>query len=539
MKRSSFIYFSLSVILFFLSYFIVGFYYETNDDFAMDYSLRGLIGPSISNFYICLNGISEVFERLYRFFPGFQFYSSVLYLFLLISVVNVFSLLDKVLAGLTLWEKICLLVLFYYLILLENVMYFNFTRVAILLCASSLLQIYFVILEKKGFIQIFFYSMLLFIGALIRGEAFYLSCFLVLPGILLMEYYRSGKQGKVFFQVLITGFMVCFASQALIYFLNGPSVAAYINLTSYVTDYNVIDKSKILTDKEQLYYEGIYKWFFADGNIFSFKNLKTFIDQKSHDLFYFNFNKIIFSLRLFIDTLIHNYFSILIINACIIFYFMRTHAVSKYFFVFFNIYVWSLLILVAVLFKVEDRVLGPALAIYTLLNFLIAFKNASQISYKRIAVVLAGALVILYSVKVVHRAQSGSERRMQNTAALEQIRKVSFKSPYVVATIVGRYFTFLDPFKRYDCGLDNKLIRLSGWLAVFPQNHEMIRKIAGKDSLVDLFQYCLDKKIPFIAEEDELDFLRRYFKAFYGKDLRFEQAENTNGIPRIYYLKKI
>ncbi|HXA00338.1 MAG TPA: hypothetical protein VNW99_00015, partial [Cytophagaceae bacterium] len=287
MKRFPFICFYLSIFLFFLTWLIAGFYYETNDDFAMDYSLRGLVGPPISNFYICLNGISEVFARLYKLFPGSPFYSAILYLFLLVSVVNIFSLLDKVISGLVLWKKICLLILFYYLVLLENVMYFNFTRVAILLCASSLLQIYYVVVEKKGFVRMLLYTLLLFIGALIRGEAFYLSCLIVLPGILLMEYYRSGKAGNISFQLLFTVCIVGIACQVLIYFLDDPSVTVYINLTTYVTDYNVIDKTKILTDRERLYYEGIFQWFFSDGNIFSFTHLKGFIDQKSHDFFYF------------------------------------------------------------------------------------------------------------------------------------------------------------------------------------------------------------------------------------------------------------
>jgi hypothetical protein len=537
-KRTSLLFFLLSFILFVLTRFIAGSYYETNDDFAMDYSIRGLMGLPVSNFYICLNGISEVFALLYKFIPGFPVYPAVLYFFLLISVISIFSLLDKGMPGLSFRKKSGLMILFYYFFLLENVMYFNFTRVAILLCASSLLQIYFQLLHKSGYARVFIYAALLFIGTLIRGEAFYLSCLMVLPGILLMEYYRDGKPSKAFFQLLFAGFFLGIAFHVLKYFMDEPAVTAYINLTTYVTDYHVIDKSKIIAAKDQLYYEGIYQWFFADGNIFSFIRFKTFVDQKSYGLFYFNINKIIFSLSELSYTLIHNYFVFLCLNAGLIFYFIFSEAAKKYLLILLNIYIWLLLILIVILLKVEDRVLSPALVAYTMLNVMIVFKHPVKFPFKKSVITIAVLLLILYSVKVIHRAQFSSERKEQNTMALQQIREVSAKNQYIVATIIGRYFTFLDPFKNYNCGLENKLIRLSGWLSVFPENHAMIKKAADKDSLEDLFRYCADNKIPFIAQEDELDFMKRYFKAFYNKDLRFEHGEIKNEILRIYYLKE-
>ncbi|UOQ68118.1 hypothetical protein [Hymenobacter volaticus] len=131
----------LPALLLLLAGWGLGCYFETNDDPVIILLLRGTAaGAPVTDLHLYFHGFSTLFARLYQLFPEVPWFGVVLYALLYVATVLVFSVLDQLLIGRVSPTKVTwLLVLFFLVAWLEHGLWFNYSRVPVLLAGTGIL----------------------------------------------------------------------------------------------------------------------------------------------------------------------------------------------------------------------------------------------------------------------------------------------------------------------------------------------------------------------------------------------------------------
>ena len=136
----------LPLLLIVLSVLLVGTHYESNDDMLLTYiisdyeSLRHL--SILNQTYVFWIGLSDILSRLYHAAPQVPWYGLTLYAGFYLAVVLSFGLLLRtVLAAASSRVKALTLTGFFFFFFVEHLLFFNFTRVAMLLGGVAVLRV--------------------------------------------------------------------------------------------------------------------------------------------------------------------------------------------------------------------------------------------------------------------------------------------------------------------------------------------------------------------------------------------------------------
>jgi hypothetical protein len=131
----------LAPVLILASVISLGAYYETNDDGLFTLLLRGqAAGAPVDDFHLYLHGFSRLWASLYARWPAAPWYGLTLYTLLTGACTLLFAVLDRAArprlrpAG-----RALLLGGFYFIALLESVLWFNYVRVPVLLAGAGML----------------------------------------------------------------------------------------------------------------------------------------------------------------------------------------------------------------------------------------------------------------------------------------------------------------------------------------------------------------------------------------------------------------
>ena len=122
-----------------LTYVIVGFYYDTNDDMVIKLLISGKTAASpVGNLYVYLLGWAYLLSALYRWLPLVSWYDILMVGALYVGLVVSFRLLCAAsTAVLNRRQQLVLCILFFVLVYLPHFIVVNFTRPAVLLGALA------------------------------------------------------------------------------------------------------------------------------------------------------------------------------------------------------------------------------------------------------------------------------------------------------------------------------------------------------------------------------------------------------------------
>ncbi len=128
----------VTLILFFLTHYIFGFYAETNDDLAFVWAMKGYVSlQPITDFLYYHHGLASFYTFLYALTSKIAWYGWAMYIYLVTACVLVYFILEQ--REKPLWQNLILYLAFFAAILYSQLVYFNFTRPAFLLIITSFL----------------------------------------------------------------------------------------------------------------------------------------------------------------------------------------------------------------------------------------------------------------------------------------------------------------------------------------------------------------------------------------------------------------
>ncbi|MGB0930895.1 MAG: hypothetical protein ACPGVB_08975, partial [Chitinophagales bacterium] len=186
-----------TVLLFFLTHCLFGFYAETNDDLAFIWGMKGYVSlQPITNFLYYHHGLAFVYAGLYELTDKVAWYGWLMYFYLFIGSVLVYFILEE--KEKPFWQNLLLYLAFFTTILYSQLVYFNFTRPAFLLIITSFLwalkreidenlysanqvEDYPNLFQKNIFNSSLAWLILFIIGFLTRPTTAYLSLTLLIP----------------------------------------------------------------------------------------------------------------------------------------------------------------------------------------------------------------------------------------------------------------------------------------------------------------------------------------------------------------------
>lgn len=167
-----------ALILFVVSSLIFGTYYEDYQAFFSSF-YSGSFSPGTpfyAWYFMADIGFSYLYASLYQIFPGLEWVSCIMFFYMYIAAVILFCLIDYYLKNKLSRPGIFLLqLIFFFLLFPDQIVNFNFTRVAYILCGTSLLAII-VLFDGIGKIRkhIYLYAALCtvyLVGSLTRSES--------------------------------------------------------------------------------------------------------------------------------------------------------------------------------------------------------------------------------------------------------------------------------------------------------------------------------------------------------------------------------
>jgi hypothetical protein len=509
----------LPLLFFGLTYGLIGFYYETNDDQIITLLLRGLtIQPALDNLSIYFFGFSQVLAGLYARLPDWPWYGLVLYGWLLVATMLAFWIVLRALPGGRPWQRGLLLAAFFFFCWLEHVMWFNYMRVPLLLAGTGFLFLLCWRREKAAFHWWpWLLSGGLFLAALcIRPSAALLGLLLTGPAAL---FWFPGPAGwrrcfapLAFFLALALSILLWQQSRQT------PAIRQYQQLDlwkSAILDYGIYEP-RLQTRADSLAFTAIGHWFLADQQVIG----EDFYRQHGRISVAYIAAQAPAKIGALLAALVRDQFFLLWGNALLLAWAWKTKHPRRRAFLGYSLYVGGLLLLLGVLLKMPPRVLTPCLSLYTLVQlFLLPRRGAWPLSrWQQLAVLLTLAAGLAYLVKVGHRAQF-QRKRQQKQEQFIQAAALSSKGRVLVSSVLPDYFRSLSPLRNYQFGAQ-AILPLTGWSTLDPGFPAYYRRLSGSATFAEaLVVLSSQPGTVWLLEPEFALFLEKYLQEFHGAAL--------------------
>ncbi|GEO03914.1 hypothetical protein AAE02nite_15780 [Adhaeribacter aerolatus] len=506
-----------------LTYLLLGFYYETNDDIIISLLLRGIaIQPPLGDLTLYFHGWGQVLRGGYQLMPSIPWYGLFLYGCLYLATVLAFMWGFRALATFNFIKVLALVLVFYISTWLEHAMWFNYMRVPLLLAGTSYLITQGGSSKSKN--TWLPAAGLLFLVALsIRPSAAILGLLIVWPASLLIN--PATKISLRLFRPLI--FYLFIAAGFLIYHkLNQrPAETQYQRLDwlkSTVLDFEIYQPQP-RTQKDKLAFQAINKWFLADTNVI---NEAFYKRAGSVNLAYILTEAVPAKLPDLVTGLVKDHFFILAINAFLVFFSFKNQPTeptqNRKLICSYQVYFWLLVLALGILLKLPPRVITPCLSLYTLVNAAIFFRSvkSDQFNFKKFKVIwlILILLFLLQLYKIKHRAGWQQNNQATNEAFISTLGN-SFAGQIIVTQILPDYFRSLSPFRNYNFG-NNHLFLLTGWNTLAPGKQLYYKKLTGQtDFAKAVLTLSRQKNTVWLLSPEFYKFIDTYFKMCYRKNL--------------------
>ncbi|WP_324670833.1 hypothetical protein [Hymenobacter sp. GOD-10R] len=482
----------------------LGCYYETNDDLAITQLLRGASAAApVTDLHLYFHGIALLLAWLYQVAPGWPWYGLLLYSLLYLTTVAAFAVLSKLWpqrvptawlpAGLT---------LFFLLAWLEHSLWFNYSRIPILLSGTGLL------LAAQHARQKPLVALgLLMVGLawLVRPSAAGLGLLAAAPGL----WWLGGRPGL---RVLGMAIALLAVSSALLSFAWTPQMAAYRTLDvlkSNCNDYQLYRPTPH-TATDKLGVQAVRHWMLGDSLLV---NEALFQRAMRFDARYFLQREVPGKLQTLVSLLVRDYFPVLLGQAAL--FWLVGWRNKQLVFWLVQLAYGALILGLGILLKLPPRLGLPLMDLWLLSN-LGYVATAQQIRlpthFLRVVAVGTALVVALYGYKTLHRVHVLRRERAAHEAYLAQVKR-SVAGRFIVTTSLEAAYKSLSPFEIYSVS-QQPVLSLVGWTTLDPANAALRQQLTGtRDFAVALQRLAQRPDVVWLLTPSMARFLAYYLSA--------------------------
>lgn len=559
----------VSLALYLISFFAFGFHFGWLDDVLVYHVMHGTFsGRPTFNFFENFRLVGHAISWFYGLSATINWMGVLLYGLSFLSTVTILKIVVDSLrnAEIRLHISILIGILFYSAFLLENVVFINYTRVAILSMGAGLLLMLYMLQNYtgvKGFVLAVAGLFLFSVGYLIRPEValFPLSVFGVLAVIVAV-----GK--KVVWSKFLAYSLAILMTVAVVkiddHYDNLPTYEEFKKYRPHITkllDANyVLDRREMnLTQEDEVRLNAVGLWYYMDkqqvgiqyldsltqGVRWELPPLKRWSErittqwkhaQRYTKAYHWGYNyhfKIIGYVA----------FNIVLMFIWGIQLLKKQISVQTYLLKSFYTSLFLALVLgVLVVFKMEDRVLSPFFIIHLLGYLLLDGVISSAMVAKKAGqsiVLLALVTVSVFGTKRVYGLSQEKKAEVENQQRLMEELNSKFHDKIILYDIWTIGYIHGNPFSVPPLDTSRNVHFAFGEYFMSPSANysAKAKRICRSDSHSEFFDCLCERKtdVIFFHSQIRILLLEEYFSKLYGKRLIFKKMKEPTVLDSMPY----
>jgi len=541
-KLSSFILPAFTLLLFAMTYWLFGFYYETNDEVQMELFFRGITVPEGSwDLYYWHRFSGIILTHLYSCAPDVPWYGLFLYFLLYLATINYFIILKTFLSNIGKWTQYFIFTLFFFLILFENVINLNFLRVTLNLCMSGyLIFICMCIRSKLYYKNVLFFLYCFFCVSMaiqIRPEGGFLLLFIfaLFSGVFIFL-------NKIQYGIYISGLLLVLFSVGIILAFN------YINtsvdqksdeaiIPHIQTLYNYDIPHNITTTDDSLKVQIITDGYFWDQNVITKQFLNKITPNRNLlNVFQINFNSFIDSAKHLGFIWIKNNLPLITVYLFILFSFCvflyRTRRKTIMFqYLSTQVLYFIFIIILDIYYKMPHRLYTPLITLVFLVNtifWLIINFDLCQIPkfMVKFFVLIFMTAAIIYCIKLNSKIDFLKSRKSGNYKYLADMDAFNHGKVIVFNKHAIFLFNGLDPLKTTPLSDRNNYI-IWGWFNWYSSYKKFLFSLSGEKNFLEIMKYVLSRDHMFLSSDENVQTLKNHINRFYNENIVFQKMSNS------------
>jgi len=378
--------FALTAILFIVTYFTLGFYYEEIEAF-FDLMYSGKLTPGYpfpSWYYMGHIGISYIYSALYQTNGNIEWMSWILYAYMYISCSVLlfftwFVLKDKY-SGISI---IALQVILFLVFQIDNIINFQYTRIATFICSASILSLILLFRRKEQIARnktIFVLLNLFYlVGTLTRLECSMAVVFIATGfAVFYLQNLKQAIRLLIFPSVCVLGtfggIMYDIKHTDFFYKRVEPDIETQITVRG-----NIVPISSMTTERDSARYTAAVNMLWGDPHVVTVEFLRSLLvkgkpflsDAKQWKRVKNDVEKLVSKYKYTIT------YSIILCLLNFIFIYNGNKKSAAFYFLFLSFF--SILIILQTYYvKINDRSFFPVLAIFCYLNILVALRLLAE-----------------------------------------------------------------------------------------------------------------------------------------------------------------
>lgn len=499
------------------TFFVVGFYFETNDDLQCDLLFKGLLTPEpIPEIRVLFPYLSTCFSFLYTQFPSFPTYS----LFVMLSCIVFIGLASRFL-GLTVFrhtsfeESFLTCLVLYFLVLLPHLVMIQFSRFSLLIPYLCLLLLW----KEDGKKLRVLYLLLFLFYSLMRSQSLPLVLFLF--GLTSIASLLSNTSFKVStFLVISVPLVSLFAFVALfwhqqMYIQSDPFLS---NDLPYIVDVvNNHSTYPLQTKGDSVTFSIMERWMMGDRQWLNQEHLSriapgTLVSWYKIKLKYYDLweNKIIFLLCT--KYLAVSLFSLLVL--------IKLFWKRKRLFYLYGSYLALFMGLcggITLLMKMPDHLAEPLICMLFLSSVFLLPRECSFSMAERKLLLVAVLPFLGYSTWQYKDLGSTAEHAV---LVWQEAEKEICGKEIVVGDNSLYRFSNYPIFAQMPFLSCNRHLIIGGWTGWLPETQDQIRHLTGNKDLSALFIEHPNRL--WLMAEGEEKLYEELVSEAYGKNIRFQ-----------------
>ncbi len=555
-----------SLILLLSTYFFLGYYYGWIDDVLVSNYLMGIpIYQPIEytfNFHLLL---SKLYRFLYDYFHGIPWIGIAFALFIFLATVNFIYFLIIQFSEFFedyKWLFAIFVTIIYFLIWVENVYLLNFSKLAILLTGISFLNIHKLIragINKKGILVLIYFCCTFMIGLFTRMEV----TFILFPFLLIFSFQSIMLRGS---DLRITGILVGFyvvGIAATFLFSEGDATvqrqsAHILNIVDGLNTYNP-DIASVEKNAKSL---ALFHYFFPDSiiinsdylnslgpasplNILGLKYLKRNLLSEYRRATYYTpqYHQ---PLNWFWKMVAFSAINLLLLLVSI---YQTARGKSIWMPIFFQTFsmvaFYSTIFIVTVLSKMEDRVLTPALIIFTIAHFSLWIERNKTLlnALKTKVIVLIFTTLILLTVwRTVGYLKISAEKKDEVALKREVLKELNedFTGKILFYDIWAMTLLHQTPLETIQLNPQN-IHTCYGeyWSNMFLEEHKKyLKQLCGKTDFISFYRCLYEKRDQVVFVYSKIyrkELIEKYAMEVYNQKIKFKQIKSDSKLKNIHY----
>lgn len=528
---------------FLFTYLYYDFYYvEYEALFDSFYSGRLTEGLPFRSVYFLGNiGTSHIYSLLYQFYPKVEWISWILYFYLFVScLIGLYLILEILPESLSLFLKVVILVVVYFLVFADHNIHFIFTRVSYMATGLSLIGlVYF--FHTPGSIRdrlwlFLFFNVWFVIGTLTRSES--ATAALLQVAFFALFYIQSIKRIVVLFLFPII-FLLSLLS-AIAWDINTtrdfykqiePDIEA-----QYTDRDNTVPLSAMRTERDSVMWSAAKDIMWADPRVMSPSYLRSLILPEK--FLFTDARQWRRALRVVSDISRRFWYVCILVVLMDIGLLIRYRFSSAIRFLLWLAFIssfWLLSGMQTYTDKINDRSFSPLISLFLLCHIILLLPYLTENVWRRMYPVLAG-IILLFGIHLFHlKAEANQLQRdlgdYQKNLAI--ITKVAAHKILVVNSSSCDYlFSSNRPFHPFDFSSFRKIYITDGYNIPFLPYY---RRYLEGDCHCNMYDFpsfweylrTRHNDVVIISTTPRMTVLKQYMMVIHGYDLPTSESKST------------